>query len=211
MKYNKLLIKQMRALGFKKPLTVKENQNLFEHLPDSRETMVQGNMPLVIHKVDKLLKKYPYLEYLRDDLVSVGFIALIEAIDKYRVQDKATITTCLSRNINNAFKDFLAKRMAVSIPRQTKRNAQQRGVKLDDPSPTKLSARAVRNYQKLSDLRDDLLLCCSTPEELECFQLREQQYTLKEIAVKLGTTITIIHRILAKIKKNYLTKLKNSV
>ena len=54
----------------------------------AREEMIEGNMPLVIAKVDAYIGCHPQVAYLRDDLHSAGFLALVKAVNTMAEHDQ---------------------------------------------------------------------------------------------------------------------------
>lgn len=88
------------AQGFPKPLTLEEEKETFEKMKNgdkkAREKLISHNLRLVAH----IVKKYTNsLE--ADDLLSVGTIGLIKAIDTFDYEKKVQLSTYAARCINN--------------------------------------------------------------------------------------------------------------
>lgn len=88
------------AQGFPKPLTLEEEKLEFEKMKQgdkkAREKLINHNLRLVAH----IVKKYTNsLE--ADDLLSVGTIGLIKAIDTFDYDKKVQLSTYAARCINN--------------------------------------------------------------------------------------------------------------
>lgn len=88
------------AQGFPKPLSLEEEKTEFEKMKKgdkvAREKLITHNLRLVAH----IVKKYTYsLE--ADDLLSVGTIGLIKAIDTFDYGKKVQLSTYAARCINN--------------------------------------------------------------------------------------------------------------
>lgn len=88
------------AQGFPKPLTLEEEKETFEKMKNgdkkAREKLISHNLRLVAH----IVKKYTNsLE--ADDLLSVGTIGLIKAIDTFDYGKKVQLSTYAARCINN--------------------------------------------------------------------------------------------------------------
>ena len=88
------------AQGFPKPLSLEEEKAEFEKMKKgdkkAREKLISHNLRLVAH----IVKKYTYsLE--ADDLLSVGTIGLIKAIDTFDYDKKVQLSTYAARCINN--------------------------------------------------------------------------------------------------------------
>lgn len=86
--------------GFPKPLTKDEELECIERLkqgnPQARETLINHNLRLVAH----IVKKYSNsLE--ADDLISVGTIGLIKAVDSFNGEKGVLLSTYASRCIEN--------------------------------------------------------------------------------------------------------------
>ena len=63
----------------------------------SRNLLIEHNLRLVAH----IVKKYECKEYDSDDLISIGTIGLVKAIDSYRPNKKTKLTTYAARCIEN--------------------------------------------------------------------------------------------------------------
>ena len=86
--------------GFPKPLTKEDEEYWIERLSQgdekARETLINHNLRLVAH----IVKKYSNsLE--ADDLISVGTIGLIKAVDSYKGNKGVLLSTYASRCIEN--------------------------------------------------------------------------------------------------------------
>lgn len=86
--------------GFPKPLTKEEELDYIEKLKqgdkDAREVLINHNLRLVAH----IVKKYSNsLE--ADDLISVGTIGLIKAVDSFNGEKGVLLSTYASRCIEN--------------------------------------------------------------------------------------------------------------
>ena len=86
--------------GFPKPLTNKEEQDYFDKMKEgdsnAREKLINHNLRLVAH----IVKKYANsLE--ADDLISVGIIGLIKAIDSFDYSKGVLLSTYAARCIDN--------------------------------------------------------------------------------------------------------------
>ena len=90
------------STSFPKPLTEKEEQfyvqQMEQNIPQAREILIAHNLRLVAH----IAKKYYADENDRDDLVSIGTIGLIKAIDSYKPDKGIKLSSYASRCIENA-------------------------------------------------------------------------------------------------------------
>ena len=104
---------------FAKPLNAREERECLERLKEgdqeAKNMLIERNMRLVAHVV----KKYQYTDYETEDLLSVGTIGLIKAINTFNPQKNIKLATYASRCIENEILMYLRRnsktRMEVSI------------------------------------------------------------------------------------------------
>lgn len=99
-----------------KSLTKEETNLYFQYLKEGqqeyRDKIIVGNYRLVIH----LALKYVSSEYELDDLVSIGTIGLIKAVDSFDLDKKISFATYASRCvINEIFMSFRHKKNWISL------------------------------------------------------------------------------------------------
>lgn len=89
------------ASSFPKPLTRKEEKEALERLKngdkDARALLIEHNLRLVSH----IVKKYYSKTNDTDDLISIGTIGLIKAIDSFNPDKSIHLATYASRCIEN--------------------------------------------------------------------------------------------------------------
>ena len=87
---------------FPRPLTAREEAAAFNALragdAAAREKLIRHNLRLVAH----IVKKYYALPGDQEDLVSIGTIGLVKAVDTFDATRKARFSTYASRCIENA-------------------------------------------------------------------------------------------------------------
>ena len=86
---------------FPRPLTAREEAATFSALragDAAREKLIHHNLRLVAH----IVKKYYTLPGDQEDLVSIGTIGLMKAVDTFDATRKARFSTYASRCIENA-------------------------------------------------------------------------------------------------------------
>lgn len=87
--------------SFPKPLSAHEETEMLEkcHNGDllARETLIERNLRLVAH----IVKKYISSDKDTDDLISIGTIGLIKAIDTFRTDKQIRLATYAARCIEN--------------------------------------------------------------------------------------------------------------
>lgn len=87
--------------SFPKPLTPREEAEMLERMKNgdknARATLIERNLRLVSH----IVKKYYSKTNDNDDLISVGTIGLIKAIDSFKADKGIKLATYASRCIEN--------------------------------------------------------------------------------------------------------------
>lgn len=87
---------------FKEPLKKEEEDELIKKLFNNdkmaRAKLIEHNLRLVAH----IVKKYDSNKEDTDDLISIGTIGLIKAIDSYSSKNGTKLTTYAARCIENA-------------------------------------------------------------------------------------------------------------
>ena len=92
----------LEAGSFPRPLSPQEEIRTFAALragdPSAREKLIRHNLRLVAH----IAKKYYALPSEQDDLISIGTIGLMKAVDTFDSTRRARFSTYASRCIENA-------------------------------------------------------------------------------------------------------------
>ena len=88
--------------SFPQPLSVQEEEEMLQGMKQGdsscRNRLIEHNLRLVAHVV----KKYSNSTYEADDLISIGTIGLIKAIDTFNQEKGIRLATYASRCIENA-------------------------------------------------------------------------------------------------------------
>lgn len=88
--------------SFPKPLSPKEEAKMLERMQNgdknARGILIERNLRLVSH----IVKKYYSKTNDTDDLISIGTIGLIKAIDSFNAEKGTRLATYASRCIENA-------------------------------------------------------------------------------------------------------------
>ncbi|MFQ7172658.1 MAG: RNA polymerase sporulation sigma factor SigK [Thomasclavelia ramosa] len=91
----------MKSKSFEIPLTPKEEAKYLERFfngdQEARNVLIERNLRLVAH----IAKKYENNKDLQEDLISIGTIGLIKAVDSYKQNHKTKLATYASRCIEN--------------------------------------------------------------------------------------------------------------
>ena len=198
------------------PLSFKEESELLERVKlgslEARNTLIEHNLRLVVY----VAKRYETDTFNLEDLVSIGTLGLIKAINTFKQDKNIKLATYASRCIENEILMYLRKKSRMRIE-----------VSLDEP----LSQDDEGNELLLSDVlsndvyevNDNLLkqekqeklisaLTTLKDREKEILELRfglngEEEFTQKEVADLLGISQSYISRL----EKKILKKLKNKL
>ena len=198
------------------PLSREEEAVLLSRLDQgeeqARSTLIERNLRLVVY----IARRFENTGINIEDLISIGTIGLIKAINTYRTDKNIKLATYASRCIEN------------EILMHLRKNASQRGeVSLDEPLNTDwdgnelllsdvLGTEADTVMRPIEDDVDRQLLAAAIdklPErEREIIVLRfglqgRQEQTQKEVADKLGISQSYISRL----EKRIIDRLKREI
>jgi len=98
-----LILSVSSAQKFPPPLSGSEEADLFRKMHENedkiaRNTLIEHNLRLVAH----IVRKYYASQNCTDDLLSIGTIGLIKAIDSFNSQNGARFATYAAKCIQNA-------------------------------------------------------------------------------------------------------------
>lgn len=204
---------------FKQPLTAKEEAEYLEMMETgteaeqawAKETLIEHNLRLVAH----IAKKYQNVDEETEDMISIGTIGLIKAIDSFD-SGKGKLSTYASRCIDNELLMFLRARKKTSRevslyePIGTDREGNEISL-LDIIEQEQVDVvdrlEAENKLSRLSGLIHDRL----NEREREIIILRygltsEYEVTQREIGRKLGISRSYVSRI----EKKALEKLREA-
>ena len=98
---NGFFLSYIKSKSFEIPLTPKEETKYLERFfngdKEARNIIIERNLRLVAH----IAKKYENNKDLQEDLISIGTIGLIKAVDSYKQNHKTKLATYASRCIEN--------------------------------------------------------------------------------------------------------------
>ena len=105
---------------FLKPLTAREERECLERLKEgdqeARMALIEHNMRLVAHVV----KKYQYTDYEMEDLLSVGTIGLIKAVNTFNMDRGPKLATYAAKCVENAILSQMRLWWRTNLPRAEK-------------------------------------------------------------------------------------------
>jgi RNA polymerase sporulation-specific sigma factor len=198
--------------SFPKPLSTKEEADYLKRCKEgdkaARDKLIEHNLRLVAH----IVKKYNMVDKETDDLISIGTIGLIKAIDTFDEEKGIRLATYASRCIDNELLMML---------RSGKRLAKE--VYLYDPIGSDREGNEINLLDIIEEaeidiienivLEDDIKKLYHiigkvlTEREREIICLRyglsnHKEVTQREIAGKLGISRSYVSRIEKKALKN---------
>ena len=208
----------IRSNSFQQPLDKEEEAHcislLSERDEEARNKLIEHNLRLVAH----IVKKYDIKKEQTEDLISIGTIGLIKAVDSFKPEKGHKLTTYASKCIENEILMFLRKksRRKVEVSFDEPLNIDYDGNELllsdilgtDDDVVTK-------EFEKKENKRE-LLEAMSTLKERERqilqmrYGIQHEELTQKDIAKRLGISQSYISRLEKRIIAKLKVQMKNS-
>ena len=202
---------------FQKPLTSGEEARYIQLLKEgneaearkAKEILIERNLRLVAYVV----KKYQNVEEDMEDLISIGCIGLIKAVDTFDA-GKGRLATYACRCIDNELLMLLRSKKKtsreVSLFEPIGQEKEGNEIHLVDVIEQE-QADIVENMELAGNIRKLLTLLeqCLTPREKEVLTLRyglggQQEITQSEIGERLGISRSYVSRI----EKKAISKLR---
>ena len=212
-----LFVSFIKTQAFKKQLTPEEENELMKKYhngdKDARNKLIEHNLRLVAH----IAKKYEGGRDLQEDLISIGTIGLIKAIDSYKPQKSTKLGTYAARCIENEILMHLRanKKTALDVSLNEVLGVDKDGgeMTLLDilPVQQKEIITQIQTYDQIEKLYDYFQLL--TPREQDILIYRyglnnHKEKTQKEIAKELHISRSYVSRLekraLVKLLKAYL-------
>lgn len=105
---------------FPKPLTAGEEREYLKRFhegdEEARSVLIERNLRLVAH----VIKKYQYTDYETEDLLSVGTIGLIKAVNTFKADRGSRLATYAAKCVENAILSQMRLWLQTSPPRAEK-------------------------------------------------------------------------------------------
>jgi RNA polymerase sporulation-specific sigma factor len=197
--------------SFPKPLSTKEESDYLrlcrEGDKEARDKLIEHNLRLVAH----IVKKYNMIDKETDDLISIGTIGLIKAIDTFDEEKGIRLATYASRCIDNELLMMLrsGKRLSKEVylydPIGSDREGNEINL-LDIIEEAEMDI--VENIVLEDDIKKlyNMISKVLTDREREIICLRyglsnHKEVTQREIANKLGISRSYVSRIEKKALK----------
>ena len=199
---------------FLKPLTPEEEKYYLQEYKqgslEAKDILIQRNLRLVAH----IVKKYQGAGELLDDLISIGTILLIKAIQTFDFQKASRLSTYAARCIDNELLMLLRSKKKsskeVSLYETIGTDKEGKEISLLDVIETE-PVDVVKNYSLKQDIDYlyQLLPKILSSREQEIIILRyglygKEELTQREIAKRLKISRSYVSRI----EKNALLKLR---
>lgn len=201
-----------------RPLSPEEEAVLIKRLPDSpeaRSQLIERNLRLVVF----IAKKFENTGVGIEDLISIGTIGLIKAVNTFRTDRQIKLATYASRCIENEILMYLRK------------TSGQKELSIDEPLHIDWDGNELLLSDVLSDEEDSVsraieseedrhtvyvALSHLSPREREIIELRfglrgGRELTQKEVATRLGISQSYISRLEKKIIARLRTEIEGKV
>jgi RNA polymerase sigma factor, sigma-70 family len=212
-----LFVSFIKTQAFKKQLSQKEENELlekyFQGSQEARNQLIEHNLRLVAH----IAKKYEGGKDLQEDLISIGTIGLIKAIDSYKPDKSTKLGTYAARCIENEILMHMRsnKKTALDVSLNEVLGIDKDGAEMTLldilPADQKEIIDQVQTEQHISQLQEYFAIL--TPREQEILIYRyglnnHKIFTQKEIANYMHISRSYVSRLekraLIKLLKAYL-------
>ena len=186
------------------PLTTEEERALLAHMDEDaaaiRRTLIERNLRLVVF----IARKFDNTGVMLEDLISIGTIGLIKAVNTFDPTKKIKLATYASRCIENEVLMFLRRhsrtRLEVSIDEPLKTDWDGNELLLSDVLGTEPDtvSRGIEDDAEKAVLFEALSRLA--PREKQIMSLRfglggQQEMTQKEVADVMGISQSYISRL----------------
>jgi DNA-directed RNA polymerase specialized sigma subunit len=172
-----------------------ENESLFRRIIAGKKAarrLVEGNMAYVVSKVENFLDEFPDYRYLKDDLISEGFL-VVARISRVIEQQGEVSEDCF--NPQGLLSVSLRNQFLTTI--DLERNV---------PLTEAVANTLVRDDTAAQDLMLDILSCCEDGREEKIIRLRCEGLTDKQIGPEVGLTKMHVSRLRQKIYERFQEK-----
>ena len=214
-----LFVSFIKTQAFKKQLTKEQEENLLtKHFTgdlEARRLLIEHNLRLVAH----IAKKYDGGKDLQEDLISIGTIGLIKAIDSYKPTRATKLSTYSARCIENEILMHLRNNKKTSLDVSFN---EVLGVDKDGGEMTLLDIvphqqkdiiDQIQTNDQIKKLQEYFLLLNSREQEILIYRYglnHHKVFTQKEIAQHMNISRSYVSRLekraLIKLLKAYLNE-----
>lgn len=175
---------------------------------EARNSLIEHNLRLVVY----IAKRYETNPIFMEDLISIGSIGLIKAVNTFKRDKNIKLVTYASRCIENEILMFLRKksrrRLEVSFDEPLNVDYDGNELLLSDILGTPDDI-VTKEFERKENKRELLAaMCCLKERERQILQMRygieHEELTQKDIAKRLGISQSYISRL----EKRIIHKLK---
>lgn len=174
----------------------------------ARQRMIECNMGLVEKKVKQYLKKYPHLEYLREDLISAGCVSLVNTVNRLQSEPRkqhplAFVATRIRYDINCYAHEELGHGFGISSRTVKNHHSEQKNIpgvrSLTDADSDTFTTPENSSLDILETIYD----CCRSKQERKVVELRAERWTDQEIAQLLNIPRATVRVIRKRVEGRY--------
>ena len=207
-----LFVSFIKTQASKKQLTPQEENDLLEKYfqgdQEARNQLIEHNLRLVAH----IAKKYESTKDLQEDLISIGTIGLIKAVDSYKPTKATKLGTYAAKCIENEILMHMRgnKKTALDVSLNEILGVDKDGgeMTLLDilPSDQKEIIDQIDTEDQIKKLQEYFLLLTPREQEILIYRYglnKHKVYTQKEI----GSTMHISRSYVSRLEKRALIKL----
>ena len=212
-----LFVSFIKTQAFKKQLTPQEENDLLEKYfqgdQEARNQLIEHNLRLVAH----IAKKYESTKDLQEDLISIGTIGLIKAVDSYKPTKATKLGTYAAKCIENEILMHMRgnKKTALDVSLNEILGVDKDGGEMtlldilpsDQNNPdVRLIISGAGTEDQIKKLQEYFLLLTPREQEILIYRYglnKHKVYTQKEIA----STMHISRSYVSRLEKRALIKL----
>lgn len=147
----------------------------------AREQMITQNMHLCKKIVRDFLTQRPQYKYLSEDLVSGAYVGLVMAVNKMVGHKNKNALAFMSFWITEEIGKAIEDEQPIRIPHRSRRRNS-----LQTPPRVAIDLDKIECEGNTFDTREEILDCCSCPEEEQIVRLRANGLKDDEIANQIG-------------------------
>lgn len=159
---------------------------------DAAKRMIEGNMRLVYYRVQRYLSGKPSFAYLRDDLVSAGFVGLTIAVQKLGAKGPvpdANATEFIGRWITHHIDTEANRYNAANVSRRTLQRSKKRRPKNVRSTEGLVKADPMTDPQAVDEMRETILACCDDNIDTEIVKLRDDPHGMNDAEISAALNV----------------------
>lgn len=173
------------------------------------KSMIESNIPLVVSKVKSYIEQFPHVSHLYDDLMSAGFLGLVEAVNRMssdRAVDNPHPTSYIGCWVQRRIGEIADDQGDVIASHRTQRRARKDDRELPKHEPLGECNLDIHvDPRSMIELRDQIDACCETDEDRAIMDLREKGYSDREISQQLNLPYTTTYMMRREVYSRFLS------